>query len=87
MSFLLKFLLISIGILYLIRLLARLLLPMLFQSVVNKAQQHAQQQPNAGGSKNGPTGRIKIDFIPEETKKAKIPETEGDFVEYEEIKK
>ena len=86
MSTLLRFLLISIGILYLIRMLVRLLLPMLFQSVINKAQQ-GQQQTNSKRPNTNPTGHIKIDYIPEEAKKSKVPDTEGDFVEYEEIKK
>jgi hypothetical protein len=67
--------------------LVRLLLPMLFQSVINKAQQGNQQSANKRPNNNNPTGHIKIDYIPEEAKKSKVPDTEGDFVEYEEIKK
>jgi hypothetical protein len=60
----------------------RLLAPYLFQSLVNKAQ---QQQQNASRAEK-PTGRIKVDYIPE-GKKSNIPDSEGEFVEYEEVKK
>ena len=81
---LIRFLLISILILYLVRTVLRLLLPMFFQSVVNKAQQQANQQNY--NRQDPPTGRIKVDYIPE-GKKSSVPDTEGEFVEYEEVKK
>ncbi|MEO6849403.1 MAG: DUF4834 domain-containing protein [Mucilaginibacter sp.] len=74
-----SFLLTAILVLYIIRALVRLLLPMLFQNFMNKAQ----QQP--GHSQNYREGKIKVDHIPE-TKKGTIPDSEGDFVDYEEIK-
>ena len=80
---LIRFLLISIFILYLVRTVLRLLLPMFFQSVVNKAQQQYQQNNTR---QDPPTGRIKVDYIPE-GKKSSVPDTEGEFVEYEEVKK
>jgi len=79
---LLRFLFIAILILYIIRMAARLLLPMLFQSVVNKAQQNAQQQQY--GQKK-PEGKVSVDYIPEK-KKSSIPDSEGDFIDYEELK-
>ena len=85
MSVFLRFLLITILILYAIRALLRYLLPMLFQSLVNKAQQ--SQQNYSAPNQQKPTGRINIDYIPEQATKSKVPDTEGDFVEYEEIKK
>ena len=81
---LIRFLLISIFILYLVRTVLRLLLPMFSQSVVNKAQQQANQQNY--NRQDPPTGRIKVDYIPE-GKKSSVPDTEGEFVEYEEVKK
>ena len=80
---LLKFLFITICILWLLKMVARLLLPMLFQSMVKKAQNHAsqhyqQQQPRQ-------EGKIKIDFIPPRNKEEKGNKA-GDFVEYEEVK-
>ncbi len=77
----LRFLFIAILVLYIIRALVRLLLPMLFQSVINKAQEHGQQQYRSNAP---PVGKIKIDHIPE--KKGSIPDSEGDFIDYEEIK-
>jgi hypothetical protein len=77
----LRFLLISILIIYIIRSLVRLLLPMLFQSVVNKAQQQNQQQYRRP---NQSEGKIKVDYKP--NTKSSIPDSEGDFVDYEEIK-
>jgi hypothetical protein len=85
MSYLLRFLLIAISLLYLVRILMRWLLPMLFQSVINKAQQQAQQQQTNYQSAQKPTGRIKVDYVPE-TQKGKFPDNEGEFVEYEEVK-
>jgi hypothetical protein len=59
---------------------------MLFQSVINKAQQqHQQQQTNYNRSQKQPTGSIKVDYVPED-KKGKFPDSEGEFVDYEEVK-
>ena len=85
---LLSFLISAILILYIIRSLARILLPMFFQSVVNKAQQ--QQQPNRGQQQNyqrqnRPDAKIKVDYIPK-GKKNTVPDSEGEFVDYEEVK-
>lgn len=80
---LIRFLIISICILYIVRAIMRFLLPFLFQSVINKAQ---QQQQNYNRPQQQPTGRIKVDYIPEQ-KKSNIPDSEGEFVEYEEVKK
>ncbi|MDB4904109.1 MAG: hypothetical protein JWQ63_3390 [Mucilaginibacter sp.] len=84
---LLSFLISAILVLYIIRSLARILLPMLFQSVINKAQ---QQQPNRGQQQNyqrqsQQDARIKVDYIPQ-GKKNTVPDSEGEFVDYEEIK-
>ena len=82
---LIRFLIIFICILYLLRILGRLLLPALFRSVVNKAQ--AQQASSAQQSPRGPKeGTIKVDYIPPDVYKSAIPKTEGEFVRYEEVK-
>ena len=80
---LLKFLFITICVLWLLKMVARLLLPMLFQSMIKKAQNNAsqhyqQQQPRQ-------EGKIKIDFIPPRPKDEKLDKA-GDFVDYEEVK-
>ena len=89
---LIRFLIISICILYIIRSLARIFLPMLFQSLVNKATQQQQgrphnyqQQQQRQQQQRQNEGTVKIDHIPA-GKKSKLPDTEGDFVDYEEIK-
>jgi hypothetical protein len=56
---------------------------MLFQSLVNKAQQHQQQQYQQ--PYNNPDPRVKVDYIPQNKKNA-VPDSEGDFVDYEEVK-
>jgi hypothetical protein len=81
---LIRFLLISICVLYIIRSLMRYLIPVLFESVVNKAQQQHNQQQQQRQSKK-PEGAIKVDFIPQ-GKKNTVPDTEGEFVDYEEVK-
>jgi hypothetical protein len=78
----LRFLLISVLVLYIIRSLFRIFLPMLFQSVLNKAQQQNQQQQYR--SQKPPEGKIRVDFNP--NSKSSIPDSEGDFVDYEEVK-
>jgi hypothetical protein len=80
---LIRFLLISICILYIIRSLVRYLLPVLFESVVNKAQQQAQQQQRQSSTR--PDGAIKVDYIPQ-GKKSTVPDSEGEFIDYEELK-
>lgn len=82
---LIRFLLISICVLYILRSLVRLFLPMLFQGMVNRAQQQHtansyQQQPN-----KRPEGKITLDYVPP-SKKGTVPDSEGDFIDYEEVK-
>jgi hypothetical protein len=80
---LLSFLLTAILVLYIIRAVARILLPMFFQSVVDKAQQQQNQQRNYNSAPN--PGKIKVDYIPKQNK-GSVPDSEGEFVDYEEIK-
>lgn len=79
---LIRFLIISICTLYIIRSLVRLLLPMLFQNMVNRAQQQTGQRQQRT---NRPTGKINLDYVPP-GKKSSIPDSEGEFVDYEEVK-
>lgn len=82
----LSFLVTAILILYIIKVLARILMPMFFQSVVNKAQQQQQNyQQNQQQNSNAQPGKVKVQYIPE-TKKGTIPDSEGEFVNYEEVK-
>ena len=81
---LIDFLLITIAVLYIIRLVVRAVLPMIFQNVMNKAQQQ-QQSPRQDYTRSTKAGNIKVDYIPQ-SPKGKIPDSEGDFIDYEEIK-
>jgi len=81
-----RFLFIAILVLYIIRSLVRLVLPMLFQSVVNKAQDHAQQQHQQQYRAKQPEGKVTVDYVPEKKQKGSISDSAGDFVDYEEVK-
>ncbi|MBS1532624.1 MAG: DUF4834 family protein [Bacteroidetes bacterium] len=81
-----RFLFIAILVLYIIRSLVRLVLPMLFQSVVNKAQEHAQQQHQQQYRAKQPEGKVTVDYVPEKKKKGTISDSAGDFIDYEEVK-
>jgi sortase (surface protein transpeptidase) len=89
---LLSFLITAILVLYIVRSLARIFLPMLFQSVVNKAQQQHQNQQyqqqhhqNNNYRQSRAETSVKVDYIPQ-GKKGSVPDSEGEFVDYEEIK-
>lgn len=69
---------------YGIRALIRLLLPMAFQSLVNKAQQGQQNYSNTNKQSRSAEGSVRVDKAPK-TKSA-IPDSEGDYIDYEEIK-
>jgi hypothetical protein len=77
------FLLVSIFVLYVIRTIIRIVMPLIFQNVMNKAQQQQNHQQNY--TRSTKTGGVKVDYIPQQPK-GKIPDSEGDFVDYEEIK-
>jgi len=86
--FLIRFLIICICLLYVVRAIFRLLGPMLFQSIINKAQQQNQQQYRSQqyNSQQRPSDKVTVDYIPP-TKKKSVPDSEGEFIDYEEIKK
>ena len=85
MGELFDFLIVVVVVLYIIRLIARILIPRLFQSLVNKAQQQQQNHQQNYTRNTNTTEKIKVDYIPQ-TPKSKIPDSEGDFIDYEEIK-
>ena len=55
------------------------------QQQYNSANQQQQQYYSRANTGNG---KIKVDFVPpkKEKKKGSIPDSEGDFVDYEEVK-
>ncbi|WP_421945830.1 DUF4834 family protein [Pedobacter sp.] len=81
---LVKFIFITILVLWIIRMLIRLILPMLFNNMASKMQQQATgqqyQQP-----KKKPEGSISIDYMPPKPDQNKTDKL-GDFVDYEEVK-
>ncbi|QPH38150.1 DUF4834 family protein [Pedobacter endophyticus] len=82
---LIKFIFIAILVLWIIRMLIRLILPMLFNNLASKMQQQAGgqgQQQQRRQSK--PEGSISIDYMP--PKQTGKTDKLGDFVDYEEVK-
>jgi len=82
--FLIKFIFITILILWIIRLLIRLIFPVMLKNIFGNMQQQAanasqQQRPSK------PEGSISIDYMPKKEKRGN-PDKLGDFVDYEEIK-
>jgi len=81
-----KFLFITIMILWVIRVLLRLVFPLVLKSVFGKMQQ--QQQPGQKRQQQQPSkpeGSISIDYVPPQPKQGNADKL-GDFVEYEEVK-
>ena len=81
---LIKFIFIAIMVLWVIRMLIRLILPMLFNNLASKMQSQAsgQQQQQR---KSKPEGSISIDYMPPKPDQGKTDKL-GDFVDYEEVK-
>jgi hypothetical protein len=73
-------------VLWLIRLLIRLIFPLVLKSMFSKMQQTAaeprQQQQQR---RRTPEGSINIDYVPPQPKQGNADKL-GDFVEYEEVK-
>jgi hypothetical protein len=83
MGALVKFLLITVLILYAIRLLFRWLFPVVLAKMVNKVQDQANEQARQRNPK--PEGSISIDYVPPQPKQGNADKL-GDFVDYEEVK-
>lgn len=95
--FLLKFLLIAIAILWLLRILARFLFPWAVrkaaEKMMNDAGQQFQGSPFQGSdprSRNQrtkqPDGKVRIDYVPPKDADRDGPRKAGEFVDFEEIK-
>ena len=86
---LLKFLIIAICVLYIIRVLARIFLPFLFKKAVHKMKEKMSQQQQAYQQTNNPEkpeGTLSVDFVPPTPKKKPKLDQAGDFVDYEDVK-
>jgi hypothetical protein len=81
---LIKFLFIAVIILWIIRVIIRLIFPVMLKNMFGNMQ---QQTANAGQQQrpSKPEGSISIDYMPKKEKKGNADKL-GDFVDYEEIK-
>ena len=84
MGYILNFLLIAIIVLWLIRLLVRMIFPAVIRNAFGNMQKQAQQQQQQRS--NRPEGSISIDYMPQKDKKKGNADKLGDFVDYEEVK-
>ncbi|QNL51412.1 DUF4834 family protein [Olivibacter sp. SDN3] len=92
---LLKVLLITILVLWVLRIIVRLLLPYLMAKFVGKVQKeaHRQYERQTGAytrdSSPRPDGKIRIDYVPPKNQKNSMSSSNGkvgEFVDFEEIK-
>lgn len=81
---LIKFILYFILILWLLRIIGQLLLPLLFKRIIRKAQEQAFGAPTQSKASR-PEGSIHIDHVPAKSKGHKKDQA-GEFVDFEEIK-
>jgi len=82
---LIKFILITIIILWVIRILIRLIFPMVLKNMFSNVQQQAANAQNGQRYDRKPEGSISIDYMPKQEKKGNADRL-GDFVDYEEVK-
>ncbi len=83
MGYILNFLLIAIIVLWVLRLLVRMIFPAVIRNAFSKMQNQAtgqQQRPSR------PEGTISIDHMPKKEKRRGNADKLGDFVDYEEVK-
>ena len=81
---LIRFIFITIFILWTLRLVLRLVFPMVLKSLFGNMQQSGGQQ-RSQQSRQKPEGSITIDYMPPQQKKGNADKL-GDFVDYEEVK-
>lgn len=96
MQALIKFLFIALAIIWLLRLIARLLFPWAVRKATQKMRDHAQQFQDRAGQQQAyrqqrpsqaqPDGKVRIDYIPPKQKPKMDVSQGGDFVEFEEVK-
>jgi ABC-type transport system involved in cytochrome bd biosynthesis fused ATPase/permease subunit len=98
MSFLLKFLLIALAVIWLLRAVARLIFPWAVKKAAEKMMNDAQQQfqgspfqqqykqQSSQRSQTTADGKVRIDYVPQKEAERKGADTVGEFVDFEEIK-
>lgn len=89
MGYILNFLIIAMIIIWAIRVLIRMVFPMMLKKVFGNMQNQAagnhQQQQQRQYNSSKPEGSISIDYMPKKEKKGNADKL-GDFVDYEEVK-
>jgi len=80
---LIKFILITIMILWIIRIIIRAIFPVVLKNVFSNMQQQSGNAQKPRTSK--PEGAMSIDYMPQKEKKGNADKL-GDFVDYEEVK-
>jgi len=81
-----KFLFIAVLILWVIRVILRIIFPMVLKNMFGKMQQQADSMnQNKQREYQKPEGSISIDYVPPGHKQGNSDKL-GDFVEYEEVK-
>lgn len=92
---LLKFLLIAILVLWLLRLTAQVLFPWAMRKFAQKIMGETQQRyhhmnghsaAQSQSQQQKPEGQVTIDYVPPKAKPKKGPKKAGEFVDFEEIK-
>ncbi len=87
---LLRFLIIAICILWVVRIVFRLLLPYLLKHLFSKVQNQTsnpnyRQEPGKQ-SRSTPSDKVQVDYIPPKDKEAIAADRAGDFIDFEEVK-
>ncbi|MCD0487550.1 DUF4834 family protein [Pedobacter sp. MC2016-14] len=82
---LIKFIFITILILWIIRVIIRLIFPVVLKSMFSKMQQQAGHNGPTQQQSRKPEGAVSIDYMPPKNKKGNADKL-GDFVDYEEVK-
>ena len=85
MGFFLKFILISIILIWVFRVLIRMIFPAVLRNAFSNVQNQATANQQQRSSSSRPEGSISIDYMPKKEKKGNADKL-GDFVEYEEVK-
>ena len=85
MGEILEFLFTAIFIFYIIRSVLRLISGLFIQDTGGRPQQSPPPHRPHNYGQNPQQGRIKVDYMPQ-PKKGAIPDNEGDFIDYEEVK-
>ncbi|TCC94132.1 DUF4834 family protein [Pedobacter frigiditerrae] len=85
MAFFLKFILISIILIWVFRVLIRMIFPAVLRNAFSNVQNQANANQQQRTSNSKPEGSISIDYMPKKEKKGNADKL-GDFVDYEEVK-